>query len=249
MKTGFVLIVLVVLFSACVNEEREQLGEVDVSDANESRFIEAREHMVEFDLKGRGISDEVVLEAMANVWRHRFVSDDLQYDAYSDHPLPVGYGQTISQPYIVALMTQSLALKKEDKVLEIGTGSGYQAAVLAEITDEVYTIEIIEELGKQANKTLKSEGYGDVKVKVADGYFGWAEYAPFDAIIVTCAADHVPPPLLEQLNEGGRLIIPLGSTKYYQTLTLFEKKNDTLNVTYITSVRFVPFTGKVLEET
>ncbi len=242
-------LVFVVLFSACIGEEREPSPGVTTTtvQTEDPRFIEAREHMVRFDLRRRDITDEKVLGVMARVQRHNFVSKDLQDNAYADHPLPIGYGQTISQPYIVALMTQGLDLREGDRVLEIGTGSGYQAAVLAEIVDEVYTIEIIEELAGRANKTLKDSGYENVEVKAADGYFGWEEHAPFDAIIVTCAANHIPPPLIEQLDDGGRLIIPLGSTKYHQTLTLVEKRNDTLETKYITSVRFVPMTGEALK--
>jgi protein-L-isoaspartate(D-aspartate) O-methyltransferase len=209
-------------------------------------FTEARERMIEVDLKGRDITDERVLEVMSRVPRHEFVDASLQDVAYADHPLPIGEGQTISQPYIVALMTQSLQLNGTEKVLEIGTGSGYQAAVLAELVNETYSIEIIEVLAKRAKETLKRLGY-NVKVKHADGYFGWEEHAPFDAIIVTCAANHIPPPLLEQLKDGGRLIIPLGSTRYYQTLTLIEKKDGELSATYITSVRFVPMTGEAMK--
>jgi len=247
MRAEFILAVIVILFSACIGEEREPFQDMGENETQESGFIEEREHMVKFDLRGRDITDEKVLEVMARVPRHEFVPRDLQGKAYADHPLPIGYGQTISQPYIVALMTQGLKLKKEDRVLEIGTGSGYQAAVLAEIVDEVYTIEIIEELAERANKTLKELDYENVEVKTGDGYFGWEEHAPFDAIIVTCAANHIPPPLIEQLDEGGRLIIPLGSTKYYQTLTLVEKRNGSLETKYITSVRFVPMTGEALK--
>lgn len=247
---------LLVFFTLCISEDREtplEIGKNDtvqdtLQEREDTRFIEARNAMVKSDLRARDIKDEKVLEVMAKVPRHKFVSRDLQEEAYADHPLPIGYGQTISQPYIVALMTQSLNLEKEDKVLEIGTGSGYQAAILAEIVDDVYTIEIIEELAKKANNTLRELGYENVKVKAGDGYFGWEEQAPFNAIIVTCAANHIPPPLIEQLDEGGRLIIPLGSTKYYQTLTLVEKKNNSLETRYITSVRFVPMAGEALKE-
>jgi len=244
------VLAFVIVFSACIGKEREPSPGVTtttVLQTEDPRFTEAREHMVKFDLMGRDITDERVLRAMAKVPRHEFVPRDLRDKAYADHPLPIGYGQTISQPYIVALMTQSLALEKKDRVLEIGTGSGYQAAVLAEMVDEVYTIEIIEELAERANKTLRDLGYENVEVKTGDGYFGWEEHAPFDAIIVTCAANHIPPPLIDQLNDGGRLIIPLGSTKYYQTLTLVEKRNGSLETKYITSVRFVPMTGEALK--
>jgi len=239
-------------------EEIKQQNKTDISKHKQTideilkhedpKLTKARKYMVEHDLKGRDIVDDKVLEVMGRVPRHKLVSKVLESQAYSDHPLPIGEGQTISQPYIVALMTQSLKLNKSDKVLEIGTGSGYQAAVLAELVDDVYTIEIRENLAENAEYALKSLGYENVKVKHADGYFGWEEYAPFDAIIVTCAANHVPPPLIEQLADGGRLIIPVGSTTYYQTLTLVEKKNGELSSTYITGVRFVPMTGEAMKK-
>jgi protein-L-isoaspartate(D-aspartate) O-methyltransferase len=210
----------------------------------EDRFASVRKRMVERDLKGRDITDPKVLEIMGRVERHRFVDKHLQSVAYADHPLPIDEGQTISQPYIVALMTQILKLKSGEKVLEIGTGSGYQAAVLSEITPNVYSIEIRKNLAEKAEAMLKESGYGNIKVKAADGYFGWEEYAPFDAIIVTCAANHIPPPLTKQLKEGGRLIIPLGSTTYYQTLTLITKIKGELDVQHITGVAFVPMVGE-----
>lgn len=179
---------------------------------------------------------------MEKVPRHKFMPFYTD-QAYNDHPVPIGYGQTISQPYIVALMTQLLDTKDSDKVLEIGTGSGYQAAVLAELVDKVYTIEIIEELANMAEQTLINLGYDNVEVKHADGYFGWEENAPFDAIIITAAANHIPPPLIEQLNDNGKLIIPLASAAGFQTLTLVTKKGDDLETRFITGVRFVPMTG------
>lgn len=208
----------------------------------------ARRYMVEHDLKGRDIEDDRVLGVMSRLPRHKFVDKSLESHAYEDHPLPIAEGQTISQPYIVALMTQSLKLNGSEKVLEIGTGSGYQAAVLAELAAKVYTIEIRENLARNANNTLKNLEYDNVNVKHADGYFGWEENAPFDAIIVTCAANHIPPPLIEQLADGGRLIIPLGSTTYYQTLTLVEKKDSELEVSYGINVLFVPMTGEAMKE-
>lgn len=214
---------------------------------NKDEFEEVRAAMVETQLKARGISDPRVLEVMGSVPRHLFVTPSMQEQAYSDHPLPIAEGQTISQPYVVALMTESLKLAGSEKVLEIGTGSGYQAAVLAELSEEVYTIEIREGLASSAEERLKSLRYSNIYVKWADGYFGWEEQAPFDAIIITCAVNHVPPYLLQQLKEGGRLILPLGSTAYYQTLTLIERQGEELIVTYITSVRFVPMTGEALE--
>lgn len=191
----------------------------------EERYLkEARERMVDL-IRSRGIKDERVISAMLKVPRHLFVDKSQWKSAYDDRPLPIGYGQTISQPYIVALMTESLGIKKGEKVLEIGTGSGYQAAILAELTDKVYSIEIIEELGKRADRVLKSLGY-KVKIKIDDGYNGWGEYAPFDAIIVTCAPDHVPPPLIQQLKIGGRMVIPVGPTGLYQTLWLIKKETE-----------------------
>jgi len=222
------------LYISCLNGTAEE----------DPFFTNARKMMVKHDLAGRDITDKRVLDVMGRIPRHAFVSKDLEKKAYADHPLPIGEGQTISQPYVVALMTQSLKLRGDERVLEIGTGSGYQAAVLAEIVKEVYTIEIRERLTQKAEKTLNSLGYKNIKVKTGDGYFGWKEYAPFDAIIVTCAANHIPPPLLDQLKDGGRLIIPLGSTAYYQTLTLIKKLKGKLNVEHISDVRFVPMTGE-----
>ena len=210
-------------------------------------FVDARAAMVERQLKARGISDERVLEVMGRLPRHLFVDPSMMDQAYSDHPLPIAEGQTISQPYVVALMTESLGLGGSEKVLEIGTGSGYQAAVLAELCAEVYTMEIREGLAENARELLASLGYDNVWVKCADGYFGWEEHAPFDAIIITCAVNHVPPYLLQQLGDGGRLILPLGSITYYQTLTLIERHDDDLSVKYITRVSFVPMIGKALK--
>jgi protein-L-isoaspartate(D-aspartate) O-methyltransferase len=211
-------------------------------------LIAARQRMVERDLKGRDIKDPKVLEIMGRIPRHLFVDPSLRNQAYADHPLPIGEGQTISQPYIVALMTQALQIKPGERVLEIGTGSGYQAAVLAELTDQVYTIEIRETLAKKAAERLKKLGYDKVQVKYGDGYFGWEEAAPFAAIIVTCAANHIPPPLLKQLKEGGRLVIPLGSTTYFQTLTLVTKKRGKPEVQHLLGVSFVPMIGEALKK-
>ncbi len=212
--------------------------------SEDPNLIAARKRMVEHDLKGRDITNPKVLEIMGRVPRHLFVDKSLQSQAYADHPLPIGEGQTISQPYIVALMTQILLVQPGERVLEIGTGSGYQAAVLAELTNQVYTVEIRESLTKLAGQRLKQLGYEMVRVKYGDGYFGWEEYAPFDAIIVTCAANHIPPPLIKQLKEGGRLIIPLGSTTYFQTLTLLTKKQGKPDIQHLTGVAFVPMTGE-----
>ncbi len=204
-----------------------------------------RKQMVELDIRGRGVKDAVVLGVMGKVPRHLFVDAPYRDRAYEDHPLPIGEGQTISQPYVVALMTEALQLKPGDRVLEIGTGSGYQAAVLAGIVKDVYTIEIRKALADKAEKTLLDLGYRNVKVKYGDGYFGWNERAPFDAIIITAAANHIPPPLIRQLKEGGRLIVPLGSTIYFQTLTLATKRRGELDVVQICPVAFVPMTGEM----
>lgn len=244
-KIILITLTVIILFSIIQNVVYKQPDAVDVTEKDE--FAETRKAMIENDIKSKGISDEKVLEAMSNVKRHNFVPENVRPGSYEDHPLPIGYGQTISQPYIVALMTETLKLKPDDKVLEIGTGSGYQAAVLAEIVNDVYTIEIIEELAERAEQTLKSQGYENVKAKNADGYFGWEEHAPFDAIIITAASDHIPPPLISQLTDGGKLIIPLGSVRYYQTLTLATRHGNDLKTKYITSVRFVPMTGEALK--
>jgi protein-L-isoaspartate(D-aspartate) O-methyltransferase len=207
-----------------------------------------RQRMVDDDLRGRGIRDARVLKVMGEVPRHLFVDKRQRDQAYADHPLPIGEGQTISQPYVVALMTEALKLKPTDRVLEIGTGSGYQAAVLAGIVKEVYTIEIRKALADSAATRLRELGYRNVAVKYADGYFGWPEHAPFDAIIITASANHIPPPLIKQLKEGGNLIIPLGSTVFYQTLTLVTKKmGGKLSVEQLGPVAFVPMTGEAQE--
>lgn len=204
-----------------------------------------RLRMVEEQLKGRDIQDPQVLEVMARVQRHLFVPTDLAREAYSDHPLPIGEGQTISQPYIVALMTQLAKVKRGEKVLEIGTGSGYQAAVLAELTGKVFSIEIRPRLAQQAQDRLKALGYDTVHVRQGDGYYGWPEEAPFDVIMITAAVNHIPPPLIQQLGTGGRLILPLGSTTFFQTLTLVTKKQiGQLDVQHLTTVTFVPMVGE-----
>jgi protein-L-isoaspartate(D-aspartate) O-methyltransferase len=203
-----------------------------------------RQVMVERDLRRRGIQDEKVLDVMGKVPRHLFVDEHLRDRAYDDYPLPIGEGQTISQPYVVALMTEALRLRPSDKVLEIGTGSGYQAAVLAELARDVYTVEIRKSLADKAAERLKHLGYQNVRVRHGDGYFGWEEHAPFDAIIITASPNHIPPPLIMQLKEGGRLIVPLGSTVYFQTLTLGTKKKGDLELLQMGPVAFVPMTGE-----
>lgn len=206
-------------------------------------FTQARSRMVDEQIAVRGIDDEAVLMAMRTIPRHAFVPESMINQAYADHPLPIGYGQTISQPFIVALMTQTLNPKPGQRILEIGTGSGYQAAVLAELGVDVYTIEIIPELADQAAQRLSDLGYTNIHTLNADGYFGWQEYAPFDAIIVTAAPDHLPQPLANQLTEGGRLVIPIGPVGFLQTLWLFEKIDGELQATNLGGVTFVPFTG------
>ncbi|MBI5639824.1 MAG: protein-L-isoaspartate(D-aspartate) O-methyltransferase [Nitrospirae bacterium] len=204
-----------------------------------------RRKMIASDIQGRGIRDMRVIDAMAKIPRHLFVEKGYASRAYGDNPLPIAEGQTISQPYVVALMTEALRLKPGDRVLEIGTGSGYQAAVLAEIVSEVYTIEIRQRLAEKAGKLLKELGYKNIRGKSGDGYFGWEEFGPFDAIIVTASANHIPPPLIRQLREGGRLVIPLGSTLFFQTLTLATKKKGELDIEQLGGVAFVPMTGEV----
>lgn len=212
--------------------------------ATRDPFFAKRQAMVERDIKGRGVSDARVLEAMGRVPRHLFVSERQRGEAYADHPLPIGEGQTISQPYVVALMSEALRLTPSDRVLEIGTGSGYQAAVLSGLVREVYSIEIRKTLAASARKKLASLGYRNVRVSYGDGYFGWKEAAPFDAIMVTAAANHIPPPLIRQLKDGGRLILPLGSTAFSQTLTLVTRRGDQLRVEQMGPVAFVPLTGE-----
>lgn len=206
-------------------------------------FAGKRHWMVETQIKARGVKAERVLRAMEKVPRHLFVPQEYLDEAYDDHPLPIGYGQTISQPYIVAYMTELLNLEPGDKVLEIGTGSGYQAAILAEITDEVYTVEIIPELARSAEERLRRLGYDKIKVLNADGYYGWEEHAPYDAIIVTCAPDHIPQPLVQQLKDGGRMVIPVGPPGGLQTLWLVEKVGGEVRTYSMMGVLFVPMLG------
>jgi protein-L-isoaspartate(D-aspartate) O-methyltransferase len=208
------------------------------------RYAAARRLMIERDLRDRDINDAAVLAAMAKVPRHLFVTGRHQSEAYADHPLPIGENQTISQPYIVALMTQSLKLGRHDRVLEIGTGSGYQAAVLAEVAGQIFTIELNKNLAGQAEKLLRSLGYDTVSVRCGDGFFGWPEQAPFDAIMLTCAPGHMPQPLIDQLREGGRIIAPIGGVFQVQALMLGIKKQGRLNLQNIAPVRFVPMRGQ-----
>ncbi|MFO7760257.1 MAG: protein-L-isoaspartate(D-aspartate) O-methyltransferase [Desulfobia sp.] len=208
--------------------------------AGPGQYEQLRERMVQKQIAARGVDDPRVLSAMRTVPRHEFVPEQYRAFAYDDSPLPIGKGQTISQPYIIALMTEVLELKPGEKVLEIGTGSGYQAAVLAEIGAEVYTMEIIEQLGERARKILSALGYGEVRVKIGDGYKGWPQKAPFDAVIVTCAPDEIPRALIDQLRPGGRLVIPVGSSWCGQNLILGVRKKEGLEKKKLIPVRFVP---------
>ncbi len=212
------------------------------NDEEEERYDRLREQMVNRQIVARGVDNRPTINAMRSVPRHKFVRSGERRRAYLDNPLPIGHGQTISQPYIVAYMTQLINPEPGMKVLEIGTGSGYQAAVLAEITDQVFTIEIVEELGEWGKQNLRHAGYDKVQVKRADGYYGWEEYAPFDAIVVTAAADHIPPPLVDQLRDGGRMVIPVGSPFRTQNLMLVEKRGEDIRTRNLMPVRFVPFT-------
>ena len=205
------------------------------------KYYSARINMVKTQIIDRGITDAKTLESLKKVPRHLFVPPEYERDAYGDFPLPIGYGQTISQPYIVAYMTEVVRPAKNKKALEIGTGSGYQAAVLAEIADTVYTIEIVKELAKESADRFKMLGYTNIVGKAGDGYNGWVEHAPFDIIIVTAAAGIIPKPLVDQLAENGRLVIPVGYPDGAQELKLLEKKNGKIKTTTLLPVRFVPF--------
>lgn len=206
-------------------------------------WAKERARMVLEQIKGRGVTDEDVLRAMSKVPRHLFVPPQYVNQAYGDHPLPIGHGQTISQPYMVAVMTEYLRLRRGSRVLEIGTGSGYQAAILAELTDEVYSVEIIPALYEEARERLERLGYSQVHLKCADGYYGWPEHAPYDAIIVTAAPDHIPQPLVEQLADGGRMVIPVGPPGAYQVLWLVERRGEETKTQRLMGVAFVPLTG------
>ncbi|MBN1120173.1 MAG: protein-L-isoaspartate(D-aspartate) O-methyltransferase [Anaerolineae bacterium] len=235
-------ILLLLIATACKTKEKADEA------PNEDSYSAAREALVEEAIVGRGITTPAVIEAMNAVPRHEFVPDDYLAQAYADHPLPIGYGQTISQPYIVALMTDALNPDESDVILEVGTGSGYQAAVLAEIVDRVYTIEIVGALAEQAGDRLDRLGYTNVEVLHDDGYFGWEDHAPFDAIIVTAAPDHIPPPLLTQLKDGGKMVIPVGPVGGYQELWLVEREGDDYTNISLGGVRFVPLTRDLRNE-
>ena len=232
----FILIVVLVFYLTISAQEDNE--------SQEKIFTQRRQSMVLNQLHNRDIIDSKVLQAMLTIPRHQFVDEHIRESAYNDYPLSIGEGQTISQPYIVALMTQLLELKGNEKVLEIGTGSGYQAAVLAEIVKEVYTIEIYKSLSNKSEKLLKDLGYKNIHFKVGDGYYGWEEYAPYDAIIVTCAPDHVPPSLIQQIkNDGGRIVVPVGGIWMVQTLMKVEKIKGKVKSKGLIGVRFVPMLG------
>ncbi|MGH9459343.1 MAG: protein-L-isoaspartate(D-aspartate) O-methyltransferase [Thermoanaerobaculia bacterium] len=238
------VILILVLTSACAMEgvpDSRAPGGAETDPMARARF-----RMVTDQIVARDVSDSAVIEAMRTVPRHRFVPPSEAPSAYEDRPLPIGYGQTISQPYIVAYMTQALDLGPGDRVLEIGTGSGYQAAVLAEIVREVYTIEIVPELARQARDTLAQLGYDNVHVREGDGYRGWPEAAPFDGIIVTAAPRRIPAPLIDQLALNGRMVVPVGD--WYQELVILTKTAEGVIEQRTIPVRFVPMTGEVAEE-
>ncbi len=214
----------------------------------EGDFDAAKQQMIERDLKGRDITDATVLQAMADVPRHMFVPPSMQEFAYADRPLPIGYDQTISQPYIVAFMTQLLEMRPTDQVLEIGTGCGYQAAVLSKLAGQIYTIEIVDLLAGEARTRLAELGFTNIFVKAGDGFDGWPEHAPFDKIILTCAVGDLPPALVDQLKEGGRIIAPIGAQGSVQKLVITTKKGGTIQEKAVLPVRFVPMTGKALEK-
>jgi protein-L-isoaspartate(D-aspartate) O-methyltransferase len=236
----FVIVIGVwTIISGCGNENQAM-----TQGNNHTRQAE-RDWMVDTQIVGGGVTDQAVVAAMRRVPRHRFMPDPDSEDAYGDFPLPIGYGQTISQPFIVAYMTQALKLKPDEKVLEIGTGSGYQAAILAELVSKVWTIEIVEPLARRAKETLAELGYSNVIVRAGDGYKGWPDESPFDAIILTAAPNHIPTPLLEQLAIGGRLILPVGD--YPQRLVLIRRTKEGYKETELLPVAFVPMTGQALK--
>ena len=223
------------LAGSCVTSDDAQRG-------RQMDWTDARAQMVRTQLRSRDISDPRVLDAMSRVERHRFVPEPLRGDAYGDHPVPIGDGQTISQPYIVAYMTQALAIEQGHRVLEIGTGSGYQAAILAELAKEVYTIEILPSLGERARATLEGLGYRNVRVLIGNGYLGWPEHAPFDRIIVTAAPPEIPKALVNQLREGGRMAVPVGIGE--QELLILERAGASVKTLQSLPVRFVPMVDK-----
>lgn len=233
--TTFSLIAILGKVSCIIVTEKKPIEPID-------RFKDMRLKMVEYQIESRGVKDSRVLEAIKKVPRHLFVPENLQNLAYNDEPLPIGSGQTISQPYIVAYMTEILELKQDDRVLEIGTGSGYQAAILAELVDSLFTIEILPQLSKNAAEILKKLEYENIYFKIGNGFYGWPENAPFDAIIVTAAPEKIPQPLIDQLNEGGRMIIPVGD--FFQELYLMRKTDSGIKKEKKLPVRFVPLQGE-----
>jgi len=222
------------------------LGEGGCAMASDDPTAGARRRMVEEQIRWRGVADRELLAVMEKVPRHLFVPEAERGMAYADHPLPIGAGQTISQPYVVALMTSLLRLRSGDRVLEVGTGSGYQAAVLSRLAGEVYSIEIVPELAEQARRTLAALGYANVRVATGDGYRGWPEAAPFDAILLTAAPEKVPQPLLDQLKTGGRMVVPLG--RFVQDLVVLTKTDGGVAREVVAPVRFVPMTGEAQGE-
>jgi len=238
----WILIFFIFLLPFSCKESKDKEARMKDQRSQEDIYVEKRERMVKTQIEIRGVRDKLVLDAMRKVPRHLFVSESLKDQAYSDGPLPIGEGQTISQPYIVALMTELLGLKGGEKVLEIGTGSGYQAAILAEIAKEIYTIEIICSLAEMSEMRLKEMGYENITVRCADGYQGWKENAPFDGVIVTAAPDHIPQPLVDQLKVGGRLVIPVGDV--FQELMVVTKTLTGIKKMNVIPVRFVPMTGE-----
>ena len=241
---GAVLVAVLAVAAMSSDAEGRNQGAANQASSNQADVWAApRRAMVEEQIRERGVHQPAVLRAMETVPRHLFVPGDNRDQAYGDSPLPIGWGQTISQPYVVALMTELLELDRNDKVLEIGTGSGYHAAVLSKVAGEVYTIEIIDELGKQAKSTLQQLGYGNVHVRVGDGYKGWPDKAPFDAVILTAAPPTIPQPLLDQLKVGGRMVVPVGS--FVQDLLLLTKTPQGIVQRTVAPVRFVPMTGEV----
>ena len=242
MKWQVLLVILMFLVFSCGKTEEKDSSMENNAQSDSLRMQEKRDWMVKTQIESRGVKDPLVLKAMRKVPRHLFVPKSYQEEAYADEPLPIGEGQTISQPYIVALMTELLGLKGEEKVLEIGTGSGYQAAILAEIAKEVYSVEIICPLAQRAESSLKELGYKNIIVKCGDGYQGWKEHSPFDGIIVTAAPDHIPQPLVDQLKIEGKLVIPVGDL--FQELILVTKTEKGIKKENIIPVRFVPMTGE-----
>jgi protein-L-isoaspartate(D-aspartate) O-methyltransferase len=239
----FTATILITLVAFLANISLISCNNIEKNTNETDKYTEFRNNMVDYQIIARGITDIKVIEAMRKVPRHEFVDQSLKDSAYADRPLSIGMGQTISQPYIVALMTESLELTGDERVLEIGTGSGYQAAILSEIVKEVYTVEIITVLHQKSNIVLSE--YPNVKTSNHDGYYGWEEYAPFDRIIVTAAPDHIPQPLVEQLADGGIMVIPVGPPGWNQVLWKVEKKDGEVTTTRITDVVFVPLTREI----